>query len=202
MKEGFLDEAGDVNPFGGSRFLVVAVLVVEQPKMVERHLKRIYQKLARKPTSGEMKATQSEERVVKQLLQFITKEEISIVTVIVNKRDMVKPLAKTEEMYRWAVGQVVRHGVKQWPRLLIHLDKRYTTKTLQIQLEQQIREMLTNIYQEVVLIRQEDSHSQKGLQVVDYVVWAIFQKYERNNEQFYQIIADKILVEELLTPPF
>jgi hypothetical protein len=61
-----------------------------------------------------------------------------------------------------------------------------------------IREGIVGLPQEVVLIRQEDSHSRKGLQAMDLVAWAIFQKYESGNDRFYTIVKDKIVVEEVV----
>lgn len=50
----------------------------------------------------------------------------------------------------------------------------------------------------VCVIRQEDSIARKELQGADYVAWAIFQKYERGDSRFYDIIARRLAVEELV----
>jgi len=198
MKYGFLDETGDVSPFKGSRFLIVAILITDSPRSVERHVKRVRQKLRRKPKSGEMKASHSSEQVVKQLLYRLAKEDITIVSVVVDKQNFVKPLADNEKLYRWAVGQAICHCVRRWPKLTLYLDKRYTTKSLRDRLEVEIRSMLREHYQEAVLIRQEDSQNQKGIQAVDFIAWAVGQKYERNDERFYQIILNKIREEDVI----
>jgi len=96
------------------------------------------------------------------------------------------------------VTWAVHHAVQRWPRLELCLDKRYTNKVLRHRLEKAIREGIADLHQEVVLIRQEDSISRKELQAVDYVAWAFFQKYERGNDRFYQIIAQKVVVEEVI----
>jgi len=198
MHIGFLDEAGDVNPFSGSRFLVVAVLVVSRPRSIELHVKRAHQRLRRKPKAGEMKASTSEEPVIERLLRSLADEEIAIVAAVVDKQGIVRPPRDVEEIYRVAVGQAVRHCVKHWPRITLYLDKRYTNRALRYRLEERIREELVGTPQEIVLIRQEDSRTHKALQAVDYVAWALFQKYERRDDRFYQIIADKIVVEEVV----
>jgi len=78
------------------------------------------------------------------------------------------------------------------------LDKRYTKRTLRYDLEETIREGLVGVPQEVVLIRQEDSVVRKELQAVDCVAWAFFQKYEHGDDRFYRIIADKVIVEDII----
>ncbi|MCP4164666.1 MAG: DUF3800 domain-containing protein [Chloroflexi bacterium] len=100
--------------------------------------------------------------------------------------------------YREAVARLVAHCVARWPRIDLFLDKRYTKKSLRRELELVIREGVVHLPQEVVLIRQEDSRNSKGLQAVDFVAWAIYQKYEADDERFYAIIQDKIIVEETI----
>lgn len=57
MGYGFLDEAGGVDPFSGSRFLVIAVLITDVPRPIELHVKRTRESLGRKARPDEMKAT-------------------------------------------------------------------------------------------------------------------------------------------------
>lgn len=90
------------------------------------------------------------------------------------------------------------HCVERWPRIELLLDKRYTKRSLRLELERVIREGIAGLPQEVVLIRQEDSRSRKELQAVDHVAWAIYQKYEAGDNRFYEILQDKIVVEEVI----
>jgi len=194
----FVDESGDVAPFSGSHFLVVALLSTTSARSIELHVKRAHKKYGTSLSSGEMKAASSREVVVERLLHAIAQESVAIVAVIVDKRDILRPPADAEDIYREAVTRAVRHAVSRWPRVDVCLDKRYTTKRLRYRLEKKIREGIADLHQEVVIIRQEDSVAHKELQAVDYIAWAFFQKYERKNERFYQIIADKVIVEEII----
>jgi hypothetical protein len=195
----FIDESGTVDPFSGSHFLVIALLSTTRPRAIELHVKRALKKYGTSLASGEMKADASREVVIKRLLQAIAQEPVAIVAVIVDKRDIVRPPEDPEDIYREAVTQAVRHEVARWPRIDVCLDKRYTTKRLRYGLEKVIREGIANLHQEVVIIRQEDSIAQKELQAVDYIAWAFFQKYERGDGRFYEIIAHQVVVEELIT---
>ena len=201
MYHGFLDEAGGADPFSGSHFIVVAVLTTNVPRPIELHVKRARQRLREKPASGEIKATHSREQVIQRLLTALAQEDIQIVAEIVDKRAILRPPEDPEDIYRLAVAKAVSHCVVRWPRLDLYLDKRYTKKELRHALERYIRETISGLHQEVVLISQEYSMSRKWLQAVDYVAWAIFQKYERGDDRFYRIIADKVVVEEVLQKP-
>lgn len=194
----FVDESGTVAPFSGSHFLVIALLATKHYRPIELHVKRAHKKYGTSLASGEMKADVSREEVIKRLLQAVAREQIAIIAVIVDKRDIVRPPEDPEDIYRQAVTRAIRHAVSRWPRIDLCLDKRYTTKRLRYRLEKEIREVIADLPQEVVIVNQEDSIVQKELQAVDFIAWAFFQKYEREDERFYQIIANKVVVEEVI----
>jgi hypothetical protein len=199
LRHAFIDESGTVAPFSGSHFLVIALLGMTRPRPIELHVKRALKKYGTSLASGEMKADASREVVVKQLLQAIAQESVTIIAVVVDKQNIARPPTDPEEMYREAVTRVVRHAVARWPRIDVCLDKRYTAKHLRYELEKVIREGIADLHQEVVIIRQEDSIACKELQATDYVAWAFFQKYERGDSSFYEIIADRVVIEEVIS---
>ena len=198
---GFLDESGGVDPFSGSHVLVVSLLTTQAPRKIELRIKRAHQKLGRGASGEELKASSSQARVITRFLESMAGEEIEIIAVIVDKRAILRPPENTEDIYREAAAKAVSHCVARWPRIDLSLDKRYTKKSLRRELELAIREGISHLSQEVVLIRQEDSRNVKGLQAIDFVAWALFQKYEANDEQYYSIIQDRIIVEEIIQQP-
>jgi hypothetical protein len=88
--------------------------------------------------------------------------------------------------------------VEHFPRVEICLDKRYTNEYLRYELEKHIRENLMDISPQLALIRQQSSYTRKELQAADAVAWAFFQKYERQDPLFYDVIASKVVAEELI----
>jgi hypothetical protein len=162
LHHAFADESGDTVPSSGSHFLVVALSSTMNARPIELHVKRAHKKYGTSLSSGEMKATASREVVVERLLRAIAQEPVAIVAVIVDKRDVVRPPEDAEDIYREAIARVVRHAVGKWPRVDLYLDKRYTTKSLRYRLERKIREGIAGLYQEAVIIRQEDSVAQRA----------------------------------------
>jgi hypothetical protein len=61
-----------------------------------------------------------------------------------------------------------------------------------------IREEIDDLPQKVVLIRQLSSQSQCGLQAADFIAWAFFQKYERGDGRFVDVLASRIVQEEVI----
>jgi len=109
------------------------------------------------------------------------------------------PLKDPEEIYRWTISRLISMVVKKYPKVEIVLDRRYTKKHLRLLLEISIREEISNIPRQIVVIRQEDSISIKKLQAVDFIAWALYQKYEHNNVSFYEIISSLIIEEEIVS---
>jgi Fe2+ transport system protein B len=193
----YLDESGNTIPFDKSeRFLVVAVLVADaaSARAVELHIKRLQKKLGSR-TGSELKAFASTTEQALRLLRAIAQEDVAIVTVIIDKRWVRRRPADTEDWYRQAVGLAAYHCTGRWPRLHLVLDKRYTKKALRDELEDAIRLRLEGIPQDSITIEHLDSETSRGLQATDYVAWAIRQKYERGETQYYEALARQIVVE-------
>lgn len=192
----FIDESGTVRVESGSHFLVIAVLSANRPREIELPIRRALKKHGRSLKTGEIKAAHASEKTNLRLLETIAGRDVSIVAVIVDQRLITRPPADSEEIYRRAVARAVHLLVERFPKVEICLDKRYTHEPLRYELEKHIRQSLVDIPHQVVLIRQESSHTRKELQAADAVAWAFFQKYEHRDSRFYDVIASKVLVEE------
>ncbi len=194
----FADESGTVGVNNGTRFFVVAILGVEQPRVLELPVRRALRKYGRRLSSGELKASRLDESAVTRLLQEIARQDVLIAATIVDQSTIASPLEDAEDIYRFAMSRTIRHLVSRFPMSDISVDRRYTNEKLRFELEKYVREEIQNIPQNVVLLRHENSYSRTELQAADVVAWAFFQKYERNNENFWKVIAPKIAVEEVI----
>jgi DNA gyrase/topoisomerase IV subunit B len=198
MHFAFLDESGTISVPGGTHFFVVALLSTGKPRDIELPVRRALKKYGPSLRRGEIKAANFEEKAIARLLTEIAKEDILIFATIVDQSVIGKPPKEMEEIYRQAVSMTIYKLVEQYPRVNICLDRRYTNERQRFKLESQIRESIQDLPQKVVLIRQENSTSRKELQAADAVAWALFQKYERDNASFYNIISSRIIDEEII----
>jgi len=198
MRYAFMDESGTVGASNGTHFLVIAVLTTATPRDLELPVRRALKKYGRSLTRGEIKATHASEKTNLRMLDAIAGREVSIVAVIVDQQVIVRQPKDPEEIYRQAVTRAIHILVERFPRIEICLDKRYTNEFLRYELEKHIRENLVDISPQLALIRQQSSHTRKELQAVDAVAWAFFQKYERGNSRFHDVIASKVIAEELI----
>ena len=193
----FLDESGDpaLTP-SSSQYLIVAILATANPRLIALHIRRARRALGALAPGGEIKASRVEARVIERLLSVLAEEEIALVIVAVDKSKK-RPVVG-EALYQQAIAHAVRICVEQWPRLRLFVDKRYTNRRQQITMESTIREAIAGISDHVVVIELANSATRLELQAVDCVAWAFAQKYERGDDHFCRIVANKISVEELL----
>ncbi len=195
----FIDESGSVGAPRGSHYLVVGVLAVADPRDLVLPVSRALKKYGRNPAHGEMKASSASEKTNLRLLSAIALQNVSIVAVVVNQLVITLPPSDPEEIYRQTVARAVHHLVERFPSIEICMDKRYTNETLAYELEKQIRANLVDLPTQMVLIRQQSSHTRKELQAVDAVAWAFFHKYERGDPRFYEVIAHRVIVEDVVS---
>lgn len=198
MHFAFIDESGTVGIPGGTHFLIVALLSTGQPREIELPIRHAMKKYGPSLSRGEIKAANFEEKAIARLLTEIAKGDVSIFATIVDQSVIIKPPVEMEDIYRRAVSKTVYKLVEQCPRVNICLDRRYTNERHRFELESKIRESIQDLPQKVVMIQQENSVSRKELQAVDAVAWAFFQKYERDNACFYDLISSKIIAEEII----
>ena len=196
MHYAFIDESGTVGTETGTHFLIIAVICGKQARDIEIPVQRAQKKFGTSLASGELKATNSREAVILRLLGELVKADIQIVAVVVDQKAVARPPKDGEEIYRKAVSRTVHHLVERWPRIQICLDQRYTNDQLRFELERRIREAIVDLPQKVVLIRQLNSQAQRGLQAADFIAWAFFQKYERGDGRFVDVLASRIVQEE------
>lgn len=194
----FMDESGTVGASTGTHFLVVAVLATSNPRDVERPIRRAMKKFGPSLGSGEIKAADFDESAILRLLSEIAEEEITIVATIVDQYAIRYPPKEMEDIYRQAVAWTVRHLAEHFPRIELSIDKRYTSAHLRHLLEKAIRDEMESLTHQNIVIQQENSVSRKELQAVDAIAWAIFQKYERDDTRFYDVIAPNIMNETVI----
>jgi hypothetical protein len=195
----FIDESGSTASSDTSHILVVAVLGTEEPIDIRRVIHRFQKKNKTSLPSGELKARKLEPLKVKKVLGRLAQSPIQIVAVIVDPYILNHPPQDPEDIYRWAVARAVYLIVERYPSVEIVLDRRYTKEELRFELEKAIRQAIIDIPEQYVLIRHDDSSQRKELQAVDFLAWAFFQKYEKNDPQYYDLIAPLVIKEEWLS---
>lgn len=195
----FIDEAGNVTPDNRSHILVVAALGMQKSPAIARIVRKAQKRVGSSLASGELKAKKEHSRRVEKFLGDLARQPIEIYTVIIDRQVLEQLPPDPEDVYRWAVARLAAMIVRRYPAVELILDRRYTKERLRYLLEKSIREEIASLPQRFVMVRQEDSLAWKELQAVDFIAWALFQKYERRNTRFYDLLAPLVIEEELVT---
>ena len=198
LTHAFMDESGTAG-LQGTQFMVVALIHAENPRQIEVPVRRALKKYGLELKGGELKAAHAAEKTNLRLLEVISRHVDGIIAVIVDQRGITQPPADPEAIYRQAVGSAIHLLMEHAPRVLVCIDKRYSKPELRLSLEKAIRNQIMDINPQMLLLSQESSQTRKELQAADTVAWAFFQKYERAETRFYNVIASKVLVEKVIT---
>ena len=166
---GYFDETGDVAPFSGSQYFIMAGYLLPHPRPVELHVKRIMRLLGSGPHSGELKSTWTSPKVASRLLASLISEDLEIYSVVVDKRAIRRPPRQPEGIYRAAIQRIVSRVIERWPRVDLFFDKRYTKPSLFDRLEIEVREAVSQIPGQAFVFRHPDSEHSRAIQAADMV---------------------------------
>ena len=191
----FLDESGEPSLSKQSRYLVVAALVTADPRAVALVVKRARRALGQHSPVNELKARFTASKVIQRLLSALAEEKIRLYVLAVDKQQYHRSTG--EQLYRQSMAQVVRWCVTHSSHLRVILDKRYTNANQHVLLEEAIRKAISDVPEQVVIIEPQESTGRAELQAADFVAWAFGQKYERGNETFSCLLAERTVKEEV-----
>lgn len=201
MKHVFFDESGTDDALSKlENFIVGAAVITGTPRSVELLVRRLRKKL-RRPAWEEISASITEATKVSWFLGELGKVDLELISTISDKRSFKKNPSKAphpKTLYAELVIQTLRPCIAKHPRVEVWLHKKYTKRANRDALEKAIRERVADLYQEVLIIRQEPIQVRPHLLAADFVACAIYQAYERTDDRFYRLIETK-LVEENLT---
>ncbi len=193
---GLLDEAGilEKKTQTGSHFVVSVIVVGDlgELKRVIKLAKRRVEKTLK--THKVFKASKESKRFIKLVLQELAKKDIEIIIGVWDKKQ--KPNLEKNIIYARLIGKTVDLALETHNRLSITIHKRYTSPTVRNQVDQVINKTVRS--GEFLSIEHKSEVEQKTLELADAVAWAVYQKYNNNDLEFYNIIKQKIKKENRL----
>lgn len=133
-------------------------------------------------------------------------EDIKVLCIVLNKKKVYVDLQNQKSyLYNYTANILLdrlhnKNVLNKKELIEIYIDQRETNKFLKKNFENYLRNNLEKRSNSGVKIKIKPSHTEKCLQAVDFISWAIFRKYELNDYEYYEIIKDKIIGENLLFP--
>ena len=208
----FLDESGDLGfnqKKENSKYFVVTILSTPNKKPLEKLVKKIHSQLRKKikRLSGGILHSYKEKPVTRtRLLSNLAKLDCSIMTIYLNKSKVYTKLQEEKHLlYNYVTNILLdrimsKNLVKRDNKIYLIASKRETNKFLNENFKNYLKNQIINRHKINLEVETKVPAQEKSLQVVDFVSWAIYRKYEFGDENFYNLIKSKIFEENPLFP--
>ena len=134
-------------------------------------------------------------------------EDLKILSIILNKKKVYVDLQNQKNyLYNYTANILLdrlrnKELIKTDEPISLYIDQKDTKRFIRENFEKYLMENLMKRGSNGrIEINIRPSYSEKCLQAVDFVSWAIFRKYERSDYEYYELIKDKIIEENILFP--
>jgi len=202
MKYMFLDESGELGfnfNKGSTKFFTITLLIcgVREKQELKRVIKKIRKRVLRKELkkSNEIKWNNSSDDIKKKIFERIERINFEVFTIILDKSKVYDYLKdKKHKLYNYLSNLIIAECSIDGKFELI-VDRSKNKRSLRDDFDNYIRNNLKRECSNLI-IQHADSKSNGGLQVLDFISGAIFNKYEFNNLEFYNKIKERITTEK------
>lgn len=208
----FLDESGDLGfnfkKLKTSKYFVVAFLFVENKSSIEKIVKKTHAELKKKYKRrfGVLHSVKERPITRQRLLKRLNEKDCAIMTIYLNKRKVYTKLQDEKQvLYNYVTNILLdriysKRLVAGKDKITIVASRRETNRYLNENFKTYLNNQAKNHHKVEVEAVIKTPFEEKSLQVVDFVSWAIFRKYEYGDDSYYNIIRNKIVEENPLFP--
>lgn len=209
----FLDESGDLgfdfHKKKTSKFFVITFLLIENNKsFIEKIVRKTHSELKKKIKRkiGVLHAAKEKPITRQRLLKRLVGGNCAIIVIYLNKKKVFTNLQDEKQVLYNYVTNILLDRI--YSRKIIPIDKeiqliasrRETNKFLNENFKNYLNTQIKNKHNGKIKILIKTPHEEKSLQAVDFASWAIFRKYEKGDDGYYNIIRSKIIEENPLFP--
>lgn len=205
----FLDESGDLGfKSTSSRWFLFTIVLTNDHKKIERIIKNIRRGLRKKYKLKELHAYHADAVTRHRMLKKMSDlDDLKILCIVLNKKKVYIDLQNQKNyLYNYTANILLdrlhnKKLIKTDEPISLYIDQKDTNKFIRENFEKYLKDNLVKRGNNgKIEIRIKPSHTERCLQAVDFVSWAIFRKYESNDYEYYEDIKDKIIEEKLLFP--
>lgn len=199
----FLDESGDLGQ-NGSEYLIISALVVDDPKPLRKLITNMRRNKFKKELkkANEIKATSSSDAVRKHMIEQLNSiDNACIYCVSFNKKLNGNPKLQkdTHKLYNYIAGALASQ-INISDSIIIRIDRSKNKHVLRKDFDDHF---LSNLKKDSKLrsieIFHSHSHAWHGLQFADMIAWSYFQKFERKNSSYVDLLSLECNVYEIIT---
>lgn len=187
----YIDESGDLGK--GSKYFIIGAIIVDDYIKLERSITKIRRKFKKELGNfQEIKGNKTKNFIIKKLLTKINSLNSEIFIIVFDKKDKYKINYKNDfNVLQDIIASELAKEIKITKSTLIIVDTCKPKKKLVNNFNQRFLDKINNSKNHQINIIHQNSINQKGLQVIDVIVWAAFQYMEHNNSEFIDLIDNK-----------
>jgi len=205
----FLDESGDLGFSNkSSRWFILTMAFTNNHRKIEKCIKKVHRNLKKKYKQvAELHAYHTDAITRKRILQLLSEaEDLKILCIILNKKKVHIDLQNQKNyLYNYTANILLdrlsnKKIYNTGDKIRVCIDQRETNKFLKENFKNYLNSNLVKKENNDFEVKIRPSQAEKCLQAVDFISWAIFRKYEKNDYEYYEIIKNKVIEENLLFP--
>lgn len=203
MKYLYLDEAGDMGfKKKSSKFYTIAILIPKYDHRIERLIKSFRKSIfkVKEKKKIEIKFHDSLEMHRVYFLEKLNLENIKIYSLTLNKERVYSNLREFKDNLNKFLTKNLLHKIPFYSNeaLTLVVDKFLSSGGIELYDSYILHNLPKNVVEMKIL--HLNSSVCPCLQATDFIVGAIFQKYENGNLKYFDIIKEKILIDETYLP--
>jgi len=208
----FLDESGDLGfnfqKRKTSKFFIITCLFTGNKSPLEKIVKNIHSELKKKYKRrfGVLHCVKEKPITRKRLLRRLNEKDCIIMTIYLNKKKVYTRLQNEKQVLYNYVANVLLDRIyskKIIParnNIELIASRRETNKFLNENFRNYLNIQMRNRHRVSIKVSIKSPSEEKVLQVVDFVSWATFRKYQHGDDSYYSLIKSKIVEENPLFP--
>ncbi len=200
----FMDESWGLgfDKKGSSQYFVITFLFLKHQKTTNLIIKKLFHRLKGKKIkikSWVFHAYKESPSHIKKALLLIREKECKVMSLIVNKEKVYTRFQNQKHLlYTWVVNVLIdslitKNSIPKDEKINFIASRRETNKAL----NDNFLAYLSNKHKDQPQLEFaiKTAYQEKGLQIADIVSYAVYQKYEHQDNGYYQLI-EKLMIEE------
>jgi len=208
----FLDESGDLG-FNFSKkkttkYFLITFLFVENKRPIEKLISKLHSGLRKKykMRGGVLHACKEEPTTCMRFCKKIAEKNCQAMTIYLNKKRVFTKLQNEKAvLYNYVVNILLdriasKKFINKVEQINFIASRRETSKFLNLNFKNYLENQIKNNHKLPIMVEIKTPAEEKCLQAVDFISWAIFRKYEYNDDSYYNTIKEIVIEENPLFP--
>lgn len=207
----FMDESGclgfDFTKPKTSKNFIITFLFIKNDNVLDKIVGKTFRAIPpkkRRSHSGTLHCNKEDNKTRMRLFSLLRDKDLSVMIITLNKKSVYTPLQEEKTiLYNYVTNILLdriatKKLLPQNDEIQLIASQRETNKFLNINFKQYLENHVAGRHHMRLKVSVRPPSAKKGLQVVDFISWAIFRKYEHQDDSFYNIIKLLIVEENVL----